>query len=69
MPGLDGWKRLLKGYNISKGQPKRAEVPNAPRRRAERAHAEADYDEETARDNYFNPPAGHRSGPGGPTDA
>ena len=29
----------------------------------------ADYDEETARDNYFNPPAGHRSGPGGPTDA
>ena len=27
------------------------------------------YDEETARDNYFNPPAGHRSGPGGPTDA
>ena len=45
------------------------EVPNAPRHRAERAHAEADYDEETARDNYFNPPAGHRSGPGGPTDA
>ena len=30
--------------------------PNAPRHRAERAHAEADYDEETARDNYFNPP-------------
>ena len=50
------------------------EVPNAPRHRAERAYAEADYaeadyDEETARDNYFNPPAGHRSGPGGPTDA
>ena len=45
------------------------EVPNAPRHRAERTHAEADYDEETARDNYFNPPAGHRSGPGGPTDA
>ena len=42
-------------------------VPNAPRR-AERAHAEADYDEETARDNYFNPPAGHRTGPGGPTN-
>ena len=40
-----------------------------PRHRIERAHAEADYDEETARDNYFNPPAGHRSGPGGPTDA
>ena len=32
-----------------------AEVPNAPRHRAERAHAEADYDEETARDNYFKP--------------
>ena len=31
------------------------EVPSAPRHRAERAHAEADYDEETARDNYFNP--------------
>ena len=43
--------------------------PHPPRHRAERAHAEADYDEETARDNYFNPPAGHRSGPGGPTDA
>ena len=23
MPGLDGWKRLLKAFNISKGQPKR----------------------------------------------
>ena len=45
------------------------EVPNAPRHRAERAHAEADYDEETARDNYFNPPAGHRTGPGGPANA
>ena len=45
------------------------EVPNAPRHRTERAHAEADYDEETARDNYFNPPAGRRSGPGGPTNA
>ena len=33
------------------------------------AHADADYDEETARDTYYNPPAGHRSGPGGPTDA
>ena len=31
------------------------EVPNAPRHHAERAHAEADYDEETARDSYFNP--------------
>ena len=29
---------------------------NAPRHRAEHTHAEADYDEETARDNYFNPP-------------
>ena len=37
------------------------EVPNAPRHRAERAHAEADYDEETARGNYFNPLAGHRT--------
>ena len=45
------------------------EVPNAPRHRTERAHAEADCDEETARDSYFNPPAGNRSGPGGPTDA
>ena len=45
------------------------EVPNAPRQRAERAHAEADYDEETAFDNYFNPKAGHRAGPEGPTNA
>ena len=45
------------------------EVPNAPRHRAERAHAKADYDEETAFDNYFNPEAGHRAGPEGPTDA
>ena len=45
------------------------EVTNAPRHRAERAHAEADYDEETARGSYFNPPAGHRAGPGGPTNA
>ena len=36
---------------------------------AECAHTEADYDEETARENYVNPPAGHRSGPGGPADA
>ena len=34
-----------------------------PRNRAERAHADADYDEETAFDNYFNPEAGHRAGP------
>ena len=45
------------------------EVPNAPRHRAERAHADADYDEETAFDNYLNPEAGHRAGPGGPTNA
>ena len=36
---------------------------------AHSAHAEADFDEETAFDNYFNPEAGHRTGPGGPTDA
>jgi hypothetical protein len=45
------------------------EVPNAPRHRAERAHADADYDEETAFDNYFNPEAGHRAEPEGPTNA
>ena len=45
------------------------EVPNAPRHRAERAHAEADYDEETAFDNYCSPEAGHRAGPGGPINA
>ena len=45
------------------------EVPNAPHHRAERAHAEANYDEETARDSNFNPPAGHRAGPAGPTYA
>ena len=58
-----GWARLLLDRKCI------VEIPNAPRHRAERAHAEADYDEETARDNYFNHPAGHRSGPGGPTDA
>ena len=41
----------------------------APCHRAERAHAEADYDEKTTRDIDFNSPAGHRAGPGGPTDA
>ena len=45
------------------------EVPNAPRHRAERAHAEADYDEETAFENSFSPEAGHRTGPGGPINA
>ena len=34
-----------------------------------RAHADADYDEETAFENYFNPEAGHRAGPEGPTNA
>ena len=37
------------------------EFPNAPRHRAERAHAEADYGEETAFDNLFNPEAGQRA--------
>ena len=45
------------------------EVPNTPRHRTESAHAEADYDEETAFDNYFHPEAGHRARPGSPTDA
>ena len=36
------------------------EVPNAPRHRAERAHADADYGEEPAFGNYFTPEAGHR---------
>ena len=45
------------------------EVPNAPSHRAERAHADADYDEETAFDNYFSPEAGHRAEPEGPTNA
>ena len=45
------------------------EVPNAPRHRAERAHAEADDDEETAFNKYANPEAGHRAGSGGPVDA
>ena len=31
------------------------EVPNVPHHRAERAHAEADCDEETAFDYYFSP--------------
>ena len=52
---------------------KRVEVlrqkSKAPHHRAERAHAEADYDEETARDGDFNPLAGHRTGPGVPTYA
>ena len=45
------------------------EVPNAPRHRAERAHADADYDEETAFDNYVSPEAGRWAGPEGPTNA
>ena len=45
------------------------EVPNAPRHRTERAHAEADNDEETARENFFNSEAaGRRTGPEGPTN-
>ena len=34
-----------------------------------RARAEAEYDMETAVGNYFNPEAGHRAGPEGPTNA
>ena len=45
------------------------EVTSAPRHRTERAHVEADYDEETARNSYFSPPAGHLTGPGGQTNA
>ena len=47
------------------------EVPNAPCRakRAKRAHAEADFDEETALDSYYSPEAGHLAGPGGPINA
>ena len=45
------------------------EVPNAPRHRAERPHAEAEYDEVAAFDNYFSPEAGHRAGPEGLTYA
>ena len=52
-----GWARLVLGCRCL------VEVPNAPRHRTERAHAEAEYDEETAFDNYFNPEAGHRAGP------
>ena len=58
-----GWARLMLDRKCL------VEVPNAPRHRAERAHAEAEYDEETAFDNYFSPEAGHRAGPEGPTYA
>ena len=59
-----GWARLVLDRRCL------VEVLNAPRHRTERAHAEAGCDEEeTARDSYFNPPAGRLSGPGGPTDA
>ena len=39
------------------------EVPNAPCYRAKHAHADTDYDEETASESHFNPEAGHRTGP------
>ena len=42
-----GWARLMLDRKCL------VEVPNAPRHRAERAHAEAEYDEETAFDNYL----------------
>ena len=58
-----GWARLMLDRKCL------IEVPNALRHRAERAHVEADYDEETAFDNYFKPKAGHCTGPGGPTSA
>ena len=45
------------------------EVPNAPHHCAERAHAEAEYDKETAFDSHLNPEAGHCTGPGDTTDA
>ena len=64
--GLDahrGWARLmLDRWGL-------VEAPNAPRHRAERAHAEADYDEEAARDKYFSPEGGHRTRPASPTNA
>ena len=40
-----------------------------PKKKQRSAHPDADYDEETAFDNYFNPEAGHRAGPEGPTNA
>ena len=58
-----GWARLVLDRRCL------VEVPNAPRHRAERAHAGADFDEEAAFDNYFSPEAGHRAGPGGPINA
>ena len=58
-----GWARLVLDRKCL------VEVPNAPRHRAERAHTEADFDEEAAFDNYFGPEAGHRPGPGGPMNA
>ena len=58
-----GWARLVLDRRCL------VEVLSAPRRRAERAHAEADYDEEAAFDNYFNSEAGYRAGPKGKTDA
>ena len=58
-----GWARLMLDRRCL------IVVPSAPRHRAERAHAEAEYDEETAFDSYFNPPAGSRGGPEGPTYA
>ena len=54
-----GWARLMLARRCL------VEVPNAPRHRAERAHAEAEFDEETAFDNYFKAEAGHRTGSGG----
>ena len=58
-----GWARLMLDRRCL------IVVPSAPRHRAERAHAEADYDEEAAFDNYFNSEAGYRAGPKGKTDA
>ena len=58
-----GWARLMPDRRCL------VEVPNAPGHRAERAHSEADCDEETAFDNYFSPEASHRARPEGPTNA
>ena len=38
-------------------------VYKEPHHRAERAHAEADYNEKAAFENYINPETGHRAGP------
>ena len=58
-----GWARLMLDRRCL------VEVFNAPRHRTERAHADADYDEETAFGSCFNPEASHRARPGSPIGA